>query len=199
MTTVVVGGHSRKVGKTSVAAGLIAAFPHCPWTAIKISHWHGDYSAADIYDIYEECDHTRDSDTSRFLAAGASRSLWVRVRENGLEAAVKKLQPTFESSPFLIIESNSILQYIQPDIYVLVLRYDVEEFKGSARNTLSRAHAIVAVNYSSAAPPWKGIPPEALAGIPLFPTEDPARIPVGLLALVRSRLNHEDLKDHKGK
>ncbi len=193
MTTLIVGGHSRKVGKTSVAAGLIAAFPHCPWTAIKISHWHGDYSASDIYDIYEERDRTGDSDTSRFLAAGASRSLWVRVRKNGLETAVKKLRPALESSPFLIIESNSILQYIQPDIYVLVLKYDVEEFKDSARNTLGRAHAIVAVNYRSATPPpWKGVPPEALTGIPLFPTEDPARIPAGLLDLVRSRLNRED-------
>ncbi len=192
MTTVIVGGHSRKVGKTSVAAGLIAAFPQYPWTAIKISHWHGDYSAADIYDIHEERDRAGNSDTSRFLAAGASRSLWVRVRENGLEAAMKKLQPILESSPFLIIESNSILRYIQPDIYVLVLRYDVEEFKDSARDTLGRAHALVAVNYNSASPAWKGVPPEALAGIPLFSTEDPARIPAGLLDLVRSHLNHED-------
>jgi hypothetical protein len=192
MTTVVVGGHSRKVGKTSVAAGLIAAFPQYPWTAIKISHWHGDCSLADAYDICEEHDLAGNSDTSRYLAAGASRSLWARVKENRLEAAMKELRPILQSSPFLIIESNSILRYIQPDIYVLVLRYDVEEFKDSARDTLSRAHAIVAVNYNSAPHAWKGVPAEALAGIPLFPTEDPAKIPAGLLDLVRSRLNHED-------
>ena len=34
---VAVGGHSRNVGKTSVAAGLIYAFRKYSWTAIKIS------------------------------------------------------------------------------------------------------------------------------------------------------------------
>ena len=47
MSLVVVGGHSRNIGKTSVAAGLIAALPHYNWTAMKITqHGHGICSAA---------------------------------------------------------------------------------------------------------------------------------------------------------
>ena len=39
MTLIVVGGHSRSVGKTSVVAGLIAALPEFGWTAVKITQY----------------------------------------------------------------------------------------------------------------------------------------------------------------
>ena len=43
---VVVGGHSRNIGKTSVVAGLIAALPEFGWTAVKITQYgHGICSA----------------------------------------------------------------------------------------------------------------------------------------------------------
>jgi cobyrinic acid a,c-diamide synthase len=34
MSLIVVGGHSRSVGKTSVVAGLIAALPEFHWSAM---------------------------------------------------------------------------------------------------------------------------------------------------------------------
>ena len=189
MTTIVVGGHARKVGKTSVAAGLIAAFSRYAWTAIKISsHKQAGDSTFGTYDIHEESDRTGTSDTSRFLIAGASRSLWVRVGEDGLESAMPRLLQTMQSSPFVMIESNRILRYIQPDIYIMVLRYDVADFKESARETLRQAHAIVAINWNSSLPAWKGISRETLAGIPLFTTTDPSIIPAGLLDLVGNNL-----------
>src|SRR5262245_7461432 len=46
MAIVVIGGHSRSVGKTSVVAGLIAALPEFNWTALKITQFgHGICSA----------------------------------------------------------------------------------------------------------------------------------------------------------
>ena len=42
MAVVVIGGHSRSVGKTSVVAGLIAALPEYSWHAMKITQFgHG--------------------------------------------------------------------------------------------------------------------------------------------------------------
>ena len=39
---VVVGGHTRNIGKTSLVAGLITALPELNWTAIKITQYgHG--------------------------------------------------------------------------------------------------------------------------------------------------------------
>ena len=46
MPILVIGGHTRSVGKTSVVAGLIAALPAMHWTALKITQYgHGVCSA----------------------------------------------------------------------------------------------------------------------------------------------------------
>ena len=84
MSLVVVGGHTRNIGKTSVAAGIIAALPQFHWTAIKITqHGHGICSAAgEPCDCAVEYDHPyaiseesapSNSDSGRFLAAGVGR------------------------------------------------------------------------------------------------------------------------------
>jgi len=42
MALIVIGGHSRSVGKTSVVAGLISALSEYNWTALKITQYgHG--------------------------------------------------------------------------------------------------------------------------------------------------------------
>ena len=84
MATIVIGGHSRSVGKTSVVAGLIAALAEYEWTAVKITQYgHGicsangeacDCATGDhSWAISEEKDRGGGSDTSRFLLAGAAR------------------------------------------------------------------------------------------------------------------------------
>ena len=55
-------------------------------------------------------------------SCGAERSFWVRVQDNQMEAAMPRLMPVLQSSPFLIIESNHILQYFPKDILIMVLR-----------------------------------------------------------------------------
>jgi hypothetical protein len=195
MTTVVVGGHSRTVGKTSVAAGLIQAFNQYPWTAVKItSHRHGSLPASgneeieNICNIYEEVSREGVSDTSRFLAAGAARALWVQVKDDPSGASLQPLLPILQSCSFVMIESNRILRVIQPDLFIMVLRYDVEDFKNSARRALNQADAVVAVNATPIQHPWKEISPETLSSIPQFATTDPKIIPVGLINFIRARL-----------
>jgi hypothetical protein len=187
MATIVVGGHSRKAGKTSVVAGIIAAFPACRWTAVKItSHQHTE-TISSVID--EETDRSGRSDTSRFLCAGAAKALWVRAGEDGLAPIVRQLLPSIQSDPFVIIESNHILQYVRPDFFIMVLRYDVEVFKDSARRTLPLADAIVAVNYRPSPPAWRL---EIPAGVPVFQTTDPQIIPNGLIELIDSRFRIPD-------
>src|SRR5713101_3191881 len=99
MAILVIGGHSRNVGKTSVVAGLIAALPERQWTAVKITQFgHGVCSvngescgcAIDehTWAITQEHDRAGASDTSRFLLAGAARSLWVRTKQGLLAEAM---------------------------------------------------------------------------------------------------------------
>ena len=104
MAIIVIGGHSRSVGKTSVVAGLISALPEFDWTAVKITQYgHGvcsangepcDCATADhSWAISEERDRSGESDTSRFLVAGAAQALWVRTEQGRLAEAMPALRP----------------------------------------------------------------------------------------------------------
>ena len=195
MTTIVIGGHSRNVGKTSIVAAIIAAWPEYSWTAIKMSsHWHNDGAASGGEDNKEICrvdeEHNRNSgaDTGRFLAAGASRSFWIRIREGCMGQALPQLMPVLHSNPYVIIESNGIVKHIQPSLYLMVHRYDVEDYKDSALETIRQAHAVIALNFRSITPAWKGIPPNIGSVIPVFPVSDPRFLPQDLIEFIRLRL-----------
>src|ERR1700735_706321 len=87
MAIVVVGGHTRNIGKTSVVAGGIQAFPEMRWTAFKITQFgHGGCSAngepcdcetaSHSVAVSEERDGASGPDSARYLAAGAVRWSW---------------------------------------------------------------------------------------------------------------------------
>jgi len=165
MAIVVIGGQSRDVGKTSVVAGIIAALPSYNWTAFKITQFgHGRCSldgkpcscATDdrCWAMTEEKDPAGRSDTSRFLAAGARRSFWVRTEQGQLGEALSVLRRRLAESENAIIESNSILEFIQPDLYITVLDPAVEDFKTSALRLFERADAVVLPEGRE----WKGPP-----------------------------------------
>src|SRR3972149_5935620 len=132
MKMVVVGGNSHDIGKTSVVAGIISALPHYNWTAIKLTQYGSGDSLKDggEYDtlpreqpfaITEETDRSGKTDTSRFLVAGAWRALWVRVRRGMLETALPALQRAVADAEHVILESNSILRFVQPNLYLALL------------------------------------------------------------------------------
>jgi hypothetical protein len=154
MATVVIGGQSRDVGKTSVAAGLISALPQYTWTAFKITQFgHGRCSldgkpctcATDdrCWAITEEKDASGKSDTSRFLAAGAQRSFWVRTEQGRLAEALPALRRRLADSENAMIESNSIVEFIEPDLYLIVLDPSLSDFKLSANRFFDRADAFL--------------------------------------------------------
>ena len=165
---VVVGGQSRNIGKTSVAAGLIAATRELGWTALKITQFgHGMCSStgeechcavedpAHPYAITRETGEKPGTDTARFLHAGAAEAYWVRARIGALDEAVPDLRKLIADRPFVLMESNSILEFFQPDLYLSVLRFDVDDFKPSSRYYLERANATVVVKCAETEHHWE--------------------------------------------
>ncbi|MDR1726445.1 MAG: hypothetical protein LBT74_00705 [Acidobacteriota bacterium] len=207
MGVVAVGGHARKVGKTSVAEGLIAALPQCRWTALKVSsHWHpldgdGRDAPAAGFSIAEEAVRAgggpAGGDSARFLAAGARRAFWVRVREGCMAAALPQIETLVAQAPFALVEGNEVSELVPADFRILVLNYGVAEFKESARRLVPQADALVAVSPAPSAsdatppppPPWREFVREAAKAAPLFETADPKAVPAALLDLLRSRLS----------
>jgi molybdopterin-guanine dinucleotide biosynthesis protein len=172
MPIVVIGGHTRNIGKTSVVAGLIAALPGRHWTAIKITQFghnvcsaNGEPCDCETADhtiaISEERSRTSGTDSARYLAAGAERSLWVRTRQGQLAEAMPRLRALIAETENVIIESNSVLRFLRPDIFISVLDPSVADFKPSAIRYLDRADAVV-MPQSTTEIAWKDVAPSLI-------------------------------------
>jgi hypothetical protein len=194
MAVIVVGGHSRNIGKTSVVAGLIARLPEFHWTAFKITQYGHGFCTADgepcqcqtadsCVAVNFEHDPASGTDTSRFLAAGAARSIWVRTRIGMLAEAMPRIEKELAASENAILESNSILEFLRPDLYLTVIDTAVADFKDSARRFLDNADALLLPSTSPA-----DAPNQALNGKPRFQIPPPTYISDGLVDFVRTRL-----------
>jgi molybdopterin-guanine dinucleotide biosynthesis protein len=202
MSLIVIGGHTRNVGKTSLMAGLISALPGRNWTAVKISQYgHGVCSvngktcncAVDEHRwaITEVYDRDGESDTSRFLAAGAAKALWVRSKQGRLEEAMPAFRERIAGHRNVIIESNSVLGFLQPDVYLTVLDYAIADFKDSARRYLGRADAVVLHNPAASGhnePAWSDVSRAHLAGKPVFYITPPPYITPEIVEFVRQKI-----------
>jgi hypothetical protein len=206
MAIVVVGGHSRSVGKTSVAAAIIARLPEMRWTAFKITQFGHGFCTADgepcdcqtdehTVAVSEERDRSSGTDSARYLAAGAVRSFWVRTRIGNLAAAMPRLRKELAAAENVIVESNSIMGLLRPDLYLSVLDPATADFKDSARLFLDRADALlVRADSAALAPQWRGVSPRLAAGIPRFTIAPPEYMSDAVIAFVQDRLSSERLK-----
>lgn len=198
---VVVGGHSRNIGKTSVVAGLIAALPEFNWAALKITQYgHGvcssdgdpcECAVADYehpYAVSEEFDRSNRTDTSRFLAAGARRSYWVRTPAGQLGNAMPAIRQIMEGGN-VILESNSILQFLAPHLYLVVLDFATDDFKSSSLKYLDRADALIVIEQKITQPRWSGVARRLWESKPRFYVRPPQYVTEAMAALVRGRVS----------
>jgi hypothetical protein len=197
MALIVIGGHSRGVGKTSVVCGLIAALPEYNWMAMKITqHRHRidpkdgnpSYRSTDdqSWAISEELDRSGESDTSRFLAAGAARAWWVRTEPGRLAEAVPAIRGKRAESGNAILESNSILEFLRPDLYLTVLDPATADFKDSAREFLDRADALILHDKPGQEPAWRET--SLKSERPVFRICPPSYVTPQIIEFVKERL-----------
>ena len=201
MPIVVIGGHTRSVGKTSVVAGLIAALPAFHWTALKITQYgHGvcsangeacDCATADhSFAVSEEKDRSGESDTSRFLVAGADHSWWVRTQQGHLAEAMPRIRKILAAMQNAIIESNSILRFMKPDLYLTVLDPQTADFKASAQTFLDRADAVLLHSVAnSEGLAWERVSLKPVTGRPTITIHPPNYVTPEVVVFVRARLD----------
>jgi hypothetical protein len=200
MSIVIIGGHSRSVGKTSVVAGLISALRDFRWTAMKITQYgHGicsangeacDCATADhAWAVSEERDRSGESDTSRFLVAGADHAWWVRTEQGRLAEAMPRVRQILSGTQNAIIESNSVLRFLKPDLYLTVLDPETADFKTSAQTFLDRADAVLlhtADNRKS--PAWVRVSLKPVVNRPIFAIRPPQYVTREVIAFVRDHI-----------
>lgn len=198
MRYLVVCGHARGVGKTTLVVDIIKAFPEAGWTVVKVSpHGHetqtgqpagrkGDVSRPRVV-LQEERDKRGRSGSSRVLAAGARRSFWLRTPEGSLLEGMRKLRPKLEGSEYVVFESNAVLEVVGAHLCLMVLDPATRDFKESARKNFERVDAFVARG-SLAGMQWEGVPEAIWASKPVFEQRFGEPLPEGLLLLIRNRL-----------
>ncbi|MGA1984529.1 MAG: hypothetical protein ABSG84_18940 [Acidobacteriaceae bacterium] len=199
MAIIVIGGQSRNIGKTVVVCSLISAMPERRWTAIKITRCKHDAPDAEPCDcelagrtlaIDEERDVNTGKDSSRYLAAGAVRSLWVRVRAGQFAEAMPRIRGEINSSANIILESNSVLGYLKPDVYATVLDPASRDFKPSARQHLEQADAILLASPPGQEPAWSAVPADLIQRIRTFRIEPPDYSCAEFVSFVARKLNN---------
>jgi hypothetical protein len=150
---VVVSGLSSNTGKTTLACELIHRLPE--WEAIKITRGHyrscgKDPSGCCVSDLLREqplirsgraANYEFGKDTGRFWDAGAINVHWVIVAENQVEAGINEALSRVKSAG-VIVEGNSILEYVEPDFAIMCARAGENKLKSSARRNLQKAHAL---------------------------------------------------------
>lgn len=208
---IIIGGHTRSIGKTQLVCDVIAAFPNANWIAGKITQYgHGvcaqngencdcaptEHVCALDWELHAETG----TDSARFLAAGARRSFWLRTKQGFLAEGLPLLRAAAEEarvisygqSPTLILESNSLLQFLKPSLYFAVVDPSKEDFKDSARAALDRADALVlrgsATVFSAAAPAWIQLPSRLLREKPSVSQQEGEPLPQPLRVLVQRTL-----------
>lgn len=203
MKLVMIGGHTRNIGKSSVVEGLIRALPEFNWTAAKITQFgHGVCSvngedcecavSEHQFSITEERHANTGTDTARFLAAGAKRSLWVRTKQGELFTALPSFRARIADDEFVIVESNSLRRFMNPAIYIQVVDHSNPDFKLSAQQFFDLSDAFILVFRAGRAPVLAStvlLAREMEKGKPCFTVKEEDRfICDELVEFVRSKL-----------
>jgi hypothetical protein len=122
---IVVGGETRKCGKTTVVCRIVAGFPDVQWTAVKVSpHMHAGGDSG--WSLTED---SNAGDTLRYRQAGASRTcLYCGSAEAGMGALLDIL----DAADDWIVETTSAAHLIGHDLALLVEAGDGVESKATA-------------------------------------------------------------------
>jgi hypothetical protein len=107
------------------------------------------------------------------LRAGARRALWLRAPLARLADAMPALGQRIADDTHVLFESNSALDFFEPDLYVAVLDFRVRDFKDSARRHLERADVLLLAD-PGGNPPWDWFDRSLLERKTLLPLGDVA-------------------------
>ena len=152
----VIGAYSRNAGKTGFSRKIIEHMKG-EVIALKVTIIKNDHSGCargsagcgvcsslkSDYEISEETDPHRAKDTSSLLAAGAEKVFWLRVKEYAVYEAMKEFLSINKISGPVICESNSIMKYISPSVFILLKAQGEDSRKKTALSVENKADLII--------------------------------------------------------
>ncbi len=135
MVTIVVSGKAGKVGKTSLIADILQRL-HLKTGVIKTSVTEGNEGTM----VTDDPAVIKDpgTDTALFVENGAERVVYLRCDYEQLEDSLARARELVGNVEYLIIEGNSVQDFINPTLVIYLDREDVEA-KESANKAAEKA------------------------------------------------------------
>ncbi len=121
---VIVGGQHRKIGKTALIEAILRGLPAAGWTAVKITTHHAPAGSEKPVRVLEETAPSPESDTGRYLAAGAARAYLVQCSENAVVDACEALRRSGILEGAVVIESGTAAEHLPADVFLLLVDAD---------------------------------------------------------------------------
>jgi hypothetical protein len=103
-----------------------------------------------------------------------------------LQEAMPRMRQELASAENAILESNSILRFVHPDLYISVLDAAKADFKLSAQQFLDRADAIV-LHENGDSVAWNNVTLRAIAARPTFRIHPPPYVTPALVQFVKAK------------
>jgi molybdopterin-guanine dinucleotide biosynthesis protein len=159
---VAVSGFSSNVGKTTLVCELLRQLPG--WEAIKLTRGHyrscgRDPAGCCVSDLLRDepvvrsgyaANYQMGKDTGQFWEAGAANVHWVIVKEDQVEQGIAVALARVEAEG-VIVEGNSFLEYIAPDLAIMCARSEGGKIKPSARKNLAKSDFLYLTTLSATA------------------------------------------------
>lgn len=134
---VTVSGAQSGIGKTLLAEYLLPLLKN--FAAIKITI--EDFFTAIVCD--DAAIMVPGKDTYRLKCSGAKQVVWVRTPEHNLIESMEQACSLLVDCVGVLIEGNSILTYINPDLAFFVYGGELQPLKPSRLYALKKAHVII--------------------------------------------------------
>ncbi|MCX5894963.1 MAG: hypothetical protein NTZ51_03895 [Proteobacteria bacterium] len=134
---ITVSGSHSGIGKTLLAEYILSLVRD--FAAIKIT-------IEDMFTAVSSDEKTimvPGKDTFRLKARGATKVVWVRSPEESLADAMEQALGLLSDGNRILIEGNSILSHISPDIAFFVSGSETHKLKPSRLVALRKAHVII--------------------------------------------------------
>jgi molybdopterin-guanine dinucleotide biosynthesis protein len=132
----ITGAHSG-VGKTSLGALLLREIEG--FSAIKVTKTELFTSITTEEDIISE----KGKDSSILKEGGASKVIWIKSTQRDLKESLPQALSMLGDCKGVIIEGNSPLDFIEPDLIIFVMNEDLSALKPSGRKALEEADLVV--------------------------------------------------------
>jgi hypothetical protein len=85
------------------------------------------------------------------------------------------------------VESNSVLELVKPDVFLMVLDFSCEDFKASSLRFMDRVDAFIVIDHGINAPLWEHVARGIWDDKPQFLVKPPRYVTNEIVDFVRER------------